>query len=54
MGKEVATLVDERQTAGYKHAEFNTAQYGSLASGVYIYKLTSGALVKVRSMVLVK
>ena len=39
LGNEVATLVNEEKPAGYYEVEFNAS---SLASGVYVYRLTSG------------
>ena len=39
LGNEVATLVNEHKEPGYYEIEFDTR---NLASGVYIYRLTSG------------
>jgi len=38
LGSEVAALVDEVQTAGYKEVKFGGSKY---SSGVYIYRLTA-------------
>ena len=51
LGKEVATLVDEERPAGSYTATFDAAH---LASGTYIYRLTAGAFVQTRTMVLVR
>jgi hypothetical protein len=51
LGKEVATLVDEQKSAG-THEVRMTA--GSLASGVYIYRMQSGEYVSVKKMILMK
>lgn len=51
LGQEVATLVNERLTAGAHTVQFNA---GQLASGVYIYRLTSGSFVQTRKMMLIK
>ncbi len=51
LGQEVATLVNETLPAG-KHVRAFTG--GGMASGVYFYTLTAGALRETRSMVLVK
>lgn len=50
-GKEVATLVNEFQTAGYYTATFNGA---NLSSGIYYYKLESGKFNEVKKMILLK
>ena len=51
LGREVAELVNEKQSAGEYELEFNAS---SLASGTYIYKLRAGDFVSVRKMTLVK
>jgi hypothetical protein len=56
LGQEVATLVDEVQMAGYKKAIWNgTNDFGaSVASGVYIYTLEAGNIVKSERMLFMK
>ena len=56
LGQEVATLVDEVQTAGYKTATWNGRNdFGSpVASGLYIYTLKAGNVVKSERMLLMK
>jgi hypothetical protein len=51
LGKEVATLVDAPQSAGWHTASF---QASGLPSGVYFYRLESGSWVQTQKMVLVK
>jgi hypothetical protein len=51
LGREVSTLFNGRQSAGSYNVNFNAA---SLASGVYFYKLQSGAFTETRKMMLVK
>ena len=51
LGREVATLVDERQVAGAHTVRFNGAH---LASGVYLCRLTAGRFVETRKMLLIK
>jgi hypothetical protein len=51
LGREVATVVDQRQEAGSHVVRFNAA---GLASGMYFYRLTSGAATQVRRMLLLK
>ena len=40
LGSEMATLVNEEKPAGYYEVEFNASKF---ASGVYVYRLTSGS-----------
>lgn len=51
LGAEVATLVNEFKQAGYHSVSFNA---GSLASGVYFYRIESGDFTAVKKMVLIK
>ena len=51
LGNEVATLVNEQQTAGNHNFNFKA---NNLASGVYIYKLTAGSFTAVRKLTLLK
>ncbi len=51
LGREVATLVNDRLQAGNYRVEVNGAH---LASGVYLYRLKAGSAVAVRKMMLVK
>ncbi len=50
-GREVRTLVDEQQDAGFKAVTFDAA---SLPSGVYFYRLNAGAYTNNKKMLLVK
>ena len=50
-GKEIMTLVNEKQNAGRYTATFNGS---NLASGMYFYKITAGEFTFVRKMVLIK
>jgi flagellar hook assembly protein FlgD len=51
LGQEIATLVDEVQSAGSKSVEWNA---GNFPSGIYFYKLTAGKSTEVKKMVLAK
>ena len=51
LGKEVATLLNERQKPGIYKISFNS---GNLTSGIYFYKISVGKFYKVRKMILVK
>ncbi len=51
LGKEIATLVNEQQRAGRYRVNFDAS---SLASGVYIYRLSAGKFSDSKKMVLTK
>lgn len=51
LGREVATLVNERRAAGIYDVNFNAAKFGS---GVYFYTLTSGGFSQTKKMLFIK
>jgi M6 family metalloprotease-like protein len=51
IGKEVATLVNGKQTAGDYSVAFDASR---LSSGVYMYRLQSGSFAQTKKMVLLK
>jgi len=51
LGREVRVLVNERRAPGTYEVKFDAA---GLASGVYLYRLTAGDVVRIRKMVLMK
>jgi hypothetical protein len=51
LGQQVATLVNEEQTAGYKSVAWDAS---TVSSGVYFYRLETGAFSQSRKMVLIK
>jgi hypothetical protein len=51
LGQEVATVFDEFRTAGTHTAQFNAS---NLPSGMYLYRLESGAYSASRTMILAK
>jgi D-alanyl-D-alanine carboxypeptidase len=51
LGREVAVLVNEKKAPGSYEVQFNASR---LASGVYIYRLTSDRFVESKRMVLVR
>jgi hypothetical protein len=53
LGKEVATLVNEKQNAGSYAVDFNSTEF-NLPSGIYFYTLNAGEFKETRKMVLVK
>lgn len=51
LGREVATLVDEKQSAGYYSVTFNAS---NLPSGVYFYRIMADKFVSVKKLMVVK
>jgi len=51
MGQKVATVIDQRQDAGYKTIQWDASQY---SSGIYFYKLRAGDQVFARRLTLLK
>jgi ligand-binding sensor domain-containing protein len=51
LGREIETLVDEEQSAGWKEVEWNASTF---SSGIYFYKLVSGNFIDVKKMLVVK
>jgi hypothetical protein len=51
LGREIATLVDQELAAGSHSRTFDAA---TLASGIYVYRLTSGGRSETRKMALVR
>ena len=51
LGKEVASLVNEKQSAGSYTVDFFA---GNLSSGVYFYRIKSGEFIQTKSMMLLK
>jgi hypothetical protein len=51
LGREVATLIDGFQTAGYKEVRFDAS---SLSSGIYIYNLIAGDFISSKKMIVMK
>ncbi|MDP2301709.1 MAG: YCF48-related protein [Ignavibacteria bacterium] len=58
LGNEVATLINEQQSAGSYNVVFDTRSLGdngkSLSSGIYFYQLKSGELTSVKKLILIK
>lgn len=51
LGREVKTLVNEFQAAGYKSIQFDAS---NLPSGMYFVRLTAGSYTNVMKMLLAK
>ena len=51
LGREIRTLTDEVQPAGYYKVVFDASD---LASGMYLYRLTAGGFTKVRKLLLIR
>jgi len=56
LGRQVKTLLDQTQEAGFKSIIWNaTNDYGKpVSAGVYLYKIQAGEFVKTKKMVLLK
>jgi hypothetical protein len=57
VGREIAVLVDEFQTAGQHEIEFNLSQIENaenIPSGIYLYKLQTEKSSEVRKMIIIK
>ncbi|MFA6457649.1 MAG: T9SS type A sorting domain-containing protein [Bacteroidota bacterium] len=64
LGREIATLVNEEQSAGWKEVQWNArhASTGSasggqakdVSSGIYFYRLTAGSFIETKKMLLVR
>ena len=56
MGREINTLVNSRQTAGFKSTQWNATnnQGQPVAAGVYLYSIEVGQLSQTKKMVLLK
>jgi hypothetical protein len=51
LGRELETLVNEKQSAGTYEATFNASQYNS---GVYFYKLITDGYSETKRMLMIK
>jgi CubicO group peptidase (beta-lactamase class C family) len=51
LGQKVATLVNERQKAGYHQIEWDASGF---ASGIYYYRIEAGEFVDVKKMILLR
>ncbi|MBI3193326.1 MAG: T9SS type A sorting domain-containing protein, partial [Ignavibacteriae bacterium] len=51
LGREVQTLINGFEDAGYKSVQFDAS---SLSSGVYFYRLSTGYYTNVKRMILMK
>lgn len=54
LGQSVVVLVDVHQEAGLHKVEWNSEAHNSLASGLYLYRLTVGDFVETKKMMLIK
>ncbi len=52
-GKEITTLIDQRQNAGTYQVTFNSSEY-NLPSGIYFYRMETGSFKDTKKMVIVK
>jgi hypothetical protein len=55
LGREVAMLVNEKQTTGNYEVEWNASSFNRrIPSGVYFYQLSVGKYVETKKMVLLR
>jgi hypothetical protein len=56
LGNEIATLVNEEQTAGKYEIEFesHSGEVRNLVSGIYFYQLKAGEFMETKKMLLLK
>ena len=56
MGRQVKTLINDQQTAGYRSLQWNaTNDAGSpVSAGIYLYMIKAGDFRQTRKMVLLK
>ncbi len=55
IGQEIATIVNERQSAGRYSVSFDTQKVsGSVSSGLYFYRLSAGDFIEIRKMMLLR
>jgi hypothetical protein len=53
LGREVATLVNEKKSPGKYEVEFDAGEY-NLPSGIYFYQLKAGSFIQTKKLVLMK
>jgi photosystem II stability/assembly factor-like uncharacterized protein len=51
LGREITTLVNEEQSAGWKEVEWNAKD---VSSGIYFYKIQAGSFVETKKMMILK
>ena len=56
LGRQVKTLMDQTQDAGYKSVIWNaTNDYGNpVSAGIYLYQIQAGEYISIKKMVLLK